>query len=260
MVNIDYQPTTLSSGWNNSALVPKGIILHSTAWPGKDAQSIRDYFNAPNRGASIHAAVDDKTIIQCMPWTKKAGHVGSGSKGTMNSTHIGVEMCEPSGLTYNSGGWAIISYDPDPEYFPKVWKNAVELFAYLCKEFGLDPLADGVILSHAEAHARGYGDNHGDTAHWFKWENKTMDDFRQAVNAELNKEDDEMSYEQFKEYMNKYMNEAVVSDPSTWAAESCKKAVDAGIVQGDGTGAYNWQKPLTREAYIVMQDRAGLLD
>lgn len=259
MTEIEYQPTTLSNGWNNSALVPQGIILHSTAWPGMDAQQIRDYFNAPNRGASIHAAVDDARIIQCLPWTKRAGHVGRGANGTMNNTHIGVEMCEPAGLTYNQYGSVITDYEPDPEYFPKVWRNAVELFAYLCREFGLDPMQDGVILSHAEAHARGYGDNHGDTAHWFRWENVTMDDFRQAVYAAMNGEDESVSYEQFKEYMDRYLAEAVVSEPSEWAEEACRKAVDAGIVKGDGNGAYNWQKPLTREAYFVMQDRAGLL-
>ncbi len=258
-MNIEVEYTIKSDGWNNSALTPQGLILHSTAWPGKDAQYIRDYFDAPGRGASIHAAVDDKRIIQCLPWNKKAGHVGRGSLGTMNSTHIGVEMCEPAGLTYNSAGSAIVKYDPDPAYFPLVWKNAVWLFAKLCTEFGLDPMKDGVILSHAEAHARGYGDNHADTAHWFRWENVTMDDFRAAVRDALGEEDEEMTYEQFTEYMNRYMAEAVTSEPSAWAREAAEKAVEKGIVQGDGNGAYNWQRPLTREAYVVMQERAGLL-
>lgn len=257
---IEVSYTTKSDGWNNGFIVPKGIVLHSTAWPGKDARYIRDYFDAPNRGASIHAAVDDRRAVQCLPWTKKAGHVGRGSRGTLNSTHIGVEMCEPSGLVYDSSGSIIVRYEPAPGYFQKVWKNAAALFAMLCRRFGLDPMGDGVILSHAEAHARGYGDNHADTAHWFRWEGVTMDDFRAAVRDMKGEEaEEEMSYEQFVEYMDRYMSEAVKDEPDAWAKEAAEKAVARGIVQGDGSGAFNWHKPLTREAYVVMQDRAGLL-
>lgn len=73
------------------------------------------------------------------------------------------------------------------------------------------------------------------------------------------KEDTDVTYEKFLEYMEKYLNEAVKSDPSTWAKASCEKAIAKGVMKGDGQGAYNFQKPLTREAYLVMQDRAGLL-
>ena len=72
-------------------------------------------------------------------------------------------------------------------------------------------------------------------------------------------EDEDMSYEQFCAYMEKYMSEAVVSEPSSWAKASCDKAIAKGVILGNGKGAYNWQLPLTREAYLVMQDRAGLL-
>ena len=32
----------------------------------------------------------------------------------------------------------------------KTYEAAVELFAYLCKLYGLNPTADGVIISHRE--------------------------------------------------------------------------------------------------------------
>ena len=44
----------------------------------------------------------------------------------------------------------------------------LELFAMLCKKFGLDPLADGVVISHREGHARGIATNHGDPEHLWK--------------------------------------------------------------------------------------------
>lgn len=80
-----------------------------------------------------------------------------------------------------------------------------------------------------------------------------------VVKPEHNEEDDDMTYEKFCEYMDKYMSEAVISEPSSWAKASCDKAIAKGIILGNGKGAYNWQKPLTREAYLVMQDRQGLL-
>lgn len=256
MIDISYQPSTRSSGWYNGAFVPKGLVLHSTAWPGMNAQAIHDYFNAPNRGASIHAAVDDTQVVQCFPWNKIAGHVG----GSFNYSHIGVEMCEPKGLVYNDKGSVIVSYNPPEGYFKAVYSNAVELFAQLCKQYNFDPLKDGVIVSHAEAYRRGVGSNHGDPEHWFRLEGVTMDDFRQAVNKKLHEsEDEEMSYEQWKEYMNRYMSEPEGGGPSSWAAESCQKAIDKGILQGDGKGNYSFQKPLTREGYLVMQDRQGQL-
>ena len=245
----------------NGSLAPKGLILHSTAMPGYDAEAIYNNFNRSGRGASIHGAIDNNKFIQMMPFTQKAGHVGSGKNGTYNSTHIGIELCEPTGLTYNSNGSVITKYAPPGGYFKAVWEKAVYVFAALCKEYGLDPAKDGVILSHAEAHARGYGDNHADTAHWFKWENVTMDDFRRAVADRMSgtEDEEEMTYEKFCEYMEQYMSEAVTSEPSAWAKEACEKAIEKGVMKGNGQGAYNYQRPLTREAYIVMQERAGLL-
>ena len=261
MVDIEYMPATNADVWKeNRTITVQGLVLHSTAMPGKDAYAIQKNFNVPNRGASIQACVDDKRVVQLLPWNKRAGHVGAGSKGSFNNSHIGVEMCEPSGLVYNSIGNKIVTYNPPKDYFENIWNNAVDLFAYLCKQYNLDPLGKNVIVSHAEAHALGYGDNHADTGHWFVWENKTMDDFRKAVYNRMNGVDeDDMTYEKFKEYMDRYMAEAVVSDPSSWAKDACEKAVAKGIMKGDGTGAYNFQKPLTREAYLVMQDRQGLL-
>lgn len=250
--------------YNGAITGPRGLIVHSTAWPGYDADAIFDDFNRPKRGASIHGAIDDKKFIQMMPFSRQAGHVGSGSRGTLNTSFLGIEICEPSGIKYNKSGSAIISYDPPAGYFEAVRDKAVELYAYLCGVYNIDPLrhdAGGGILGHYEAHALGYGDNHADPQHWWELrEGYTMDDFRRDVYNRLNdKEDDEMSYEQFKEYMERYMSEAVVSEPSAWAKEACDKAVEKGIMKGNGQGAYNFQRPLTREAYIVMQDRAGLL-
>ena len=69
----------------------------------------------------------------------------------------------------------------------RTYEAAVELFAYLCKMYSLDPLADGVILSHSEGHSRGISSNHADPEHLWNGLSMgyTMDGFRKAVKAAM---------------------------------------------------------------------------
>lgn len=112
----------------------------------------------------------DGTIAtyQTLPWDIKGWHAG----GSANSKgYIGFEICE-DGLT-------------DKAYFNQVYRDAVELTAMLCKQYALDPLADGVVICHAEGYKRGIASNHGDVLHWFPKMGKSMDDFRSDVAAEM---------------------------------------------------------------------------
>ena len=69
----------------------------------------------------------------------------------------------------------------------RTYKAAVELFAMLCKQYGLNPLADGVIISHKEGHSRGIASNHGDPEHLWSQLGMgyTMDTFRKAVKSAM---------------------------------------------------------------------------
>ena len=184
---ISVQLWTKSDALKNGTLRPKGIMVHSTATPGVSAQEFHDRWDKPNVGASVHFFVDDQDIIQCLNLSKKAGHAG----GAANSTHIAFEMCEPKGLTYNASGSAITAYNPPAGYFAKIWDNAVWLCAYLCKEYGFDPMDKRVLLCHSEGHAQGIATNHADVMHWFPREGLDMDDFRAAVKALLEEPDPE---------------------------------------------------------------------
>src|SRR5699024_5237837 len=75
---------------------------------------------------------------QVLPWDYRGWHCGSGSEGSGNDTHISFEICEDD-LT-------------DANYFAAVYQEAVELCAYLCKEYGL--MAEDVIC-HSEGFVRG---------------------------------------------------------------------------------------------------------
>ncbi len=161
----------------------KGLMLHSVGCPQQSAEVFVRNWNRPEASrACVHAFIDGNTgkVYQTLPWEHKAWHCG----GNANSTHIGVEMCEPSCIRYTGGASFSCS---DTEAALKVVKltydAAVELFAYLCKRFGLNPLESGVIISHKEGHDRGLASGHGDPEHLWKGTGcgYTMDGFRQAV-------------------------------------------------------------------------------
>ena len=124
---------------------------------------------------------------QCLPWNHRGWHGG----GTSNNTHIGVEMCEPDCITYTSGDKFTCSDLAKAKAMVKrTYESAVELFAARCKEFNLDPLADGVIVSHKEGHAKGIASGHSDPEHLWNGLGMgyTMDGFRKAVKAAMNDE------------------------------------------------------------------------
>ena len=167
-------------------ITPKGVMVHSTGANnpnlkryvnpddgllGKNAYN--NHWNRPNVGASVHAFIGklkDGSIAtyQVLPFNYKSGHCGKSA----NSTHISFEICEDN--------------LKDAEYFKKVYQEAVEFTAYLCKEYKLDPMKDGVVICHSEGYKRGIASNHGDVMHWFPKHGKSMDTFRADVKDLLN--------------------------------------------------------------------------
>lgn len=169
----------------------KGLMLHSVGCSQPKASVFINSWNkASYNNACVHAFIDgnDATIYQTLPWNHRGWHCGSGSKGSGNNTHIGVEMCEPACIKYTGGSSFTCSDLATARAVAKrTYEAAVELFAYLCKKYGLNPTADGVIISHKEGHSRGIASNHGDPEHLWKGlgMSYTMNTFRQAVKAAM---------------------------------------------------------------------------
>ena len=95
---------------------------------------------------------------------------------------------EPACIKYTSGSnFTCSDTDTAKAVVKRTYEAAVELFAFLCKEYGLNPLEDGVIISHREGHARGIASNHGDPEHLWNGLKMgyTMDGFRKAVAAAM---------------------------------------------------------------------------
>ena len=168
----------------------KGLMLHSVGCPQPNATVFIKNWNSESYDrACVHGFIDgnDGTVNQTLPWNHRGWHGG----GSSNNTHIGVEMCEPACIKYTGGATFTCSDTATANAVAKrTYEAAVELFAFLCKKYRLDPTADGVIVSHAEGYKRGIASNHGDPEHLWKQLNTgyTMDGFRKAVKAAMGKD------------------------------------------------------------------------
>ena len=235
-------------------IAPKGVMVHSTGAnnpnvaryvPGDDELGRNQYDNhwdRPGMTKCVHAFVGRFAgggvgTVQTLPWNWRGWHAG----GAANNTHIGFEICE-DGLD-------------DPDYFAAVYQEAVELTACLCKKFGLDPLADGVVICHQEGYQRGIASNHADVLHWFPRFGRSMDDFRADVAREM---EDKMTQEQFNAMLKSALTEeraAVNQQPAAgWAQAVWEKATAAGVFDGSRPNA-----PLTRQEAALVLDRLGLI-
>ena len=160
----------------------KGLMIHSIGCPQPKASVIMNNWNKPGASACVHAIIDgnDGTVYQTLPWNHRGWHGG----GSSNNTHIGVEMCEPSTIKYTTGAnFTDSNPTKTKEVVDRTYKVAVELFAFLCKEYKLDPLKD--IVGHAEGHAKGIASNHGDPDHLWKKFGYSMSGFRADVKAAM---------------------------------------------------------------------------
>ncbi len=162
----------------------KGLMIHSVGCPQPKASAFINNWNKSDAGACVHAIVEPGgDVYQLLPWDHRGWHCGGGGNGT----HIGVEMTEPSTIRYTGGAnWTETGDGSNTKsHVLATYKYAVELFAYLCQMYKLDPLADGVIISHSEGCRRGIASNHGDVEHIWKKFGLTMGQFRKDIQAAM---------------------------------------------------------------------------
>ena len=216
-------------------LTPHGIMLHSVGCAQPSAAVFARSFNQYQPGGQsvcVHAfAQADGTVYQTLPWEMRGWHCG----GSANSTHIGVEMTEPSaGMTYAEAA----------EQIAGTYNTAVELFAALCKQYGLDPAQDGVIIGHAEGHRRGVASNHADPELLWRQYGMgyTMDGFRADVAATMDKNDNEED-----DSMVRYDS---IDDVPGWAQDTVRALMDAGALQGDDQGRLDLSLDMIRGMVI----------
>ena len=172
-------------------ITPVGIVLHSTGANNPNLKRYVDYpselgknwynnhWNNPSTKIGeqcVHSFIGyDKhnkvRVANILPYNYACWGCGRGKHGSYNynpTGHIQIELCEDD-LTNET-------------YFNAVFSTAAEYCAMLCKQFNLHP---ATIVSHAEAHKKGYASNHADCDHWLAIHGKTMGQFRKLVESML---------------------------------------------------------------------------
>ena len=233
---------------------PIGAVLHSIGCPQPNALVLAKGWNVPNKPVAVHAVLQaDGTVYQCLPWNFRGWHVG----GEANNTHIGVEMTEPNCIWYNENdGYKLYIKDRGKAiiHVRKTYAVAVELFAMLAKQYGWNPETD--IMSHAEAHARGLGSNHGDPEHLWRGLGLpyTMDTFRADVAKKMTEtEETEMRYHTLADLKKD-------ASAEKYYLPTVEKLMGKGILNGKGGEGDNTILDLGEDAIrvLVTLDRAGV--
>lgn len=215
------------------------LVLHSVGCPQPSAAVFARQWQTARYFA--HAVLQaDGTVYQVAPWDCRLMHVG-----TANAYSIGVEMTEPDCIRYTGGATFVCSnWARAAAQVTGTYNTAVELFAQLCAQFGLDPNKD--IISHAEASAMGIGTDHVDPEHLWRQLGMgyTMDGFRadvaEAMAAKNTVEEDEDDMVRYN----------TIEDVPDWAQDTVRALMDAGALQGDEHGCIDLSRDMIRGMVI----------
>ena len=225
-------------------LTPRGIMLHSIGVPQPNAAVMARGYNQyqpGGRSVCVHGFIQrDGTYYQTLPYNLRAWHCG----GSANGTHIGIEMTEPASIVYTGGAsWRDLDPAATEAHVRGTYAAAVELFAQLCTQYALDPLEDGVIISHAEGAARGIASAHADPTHLWRAFGLTMDGFRADVAEAMNENDNEEDEDAMVRYNS-------IEEVPSWAQDTVRALMDAGALQGDDQGRLDLSLDMIRGMVI----------
>ena len=199
------------------------IVVHYTANKGDTAQNNLDYFARTKTGTSAHYFVDENEVCQSVQDTDVAWHCGSKNPRhpyCRNANSIGVEMC-------NSVGGV-----------PEAVRDRTAAFVrQKMKEYGID---SSHVLRHYDVTGKRcpapWVDN---PAEWMEFK-------------KMLEEDDDMSYEQFEQYMNRYLTERNAKPADDWAKPYIQEAIDAGAMTDVGGTIERPQGFITRQEMAVV--------
>ena len=199
------------------------IVVHYTANSGDTAQNNLDYFARTKTGTSAHYFVDENEVCQSVQDTDVAWHCGSKNPRhpyCRNANSIGIEMC-------NSVGGV-----------PEAVRDRTAAFVrQKMKEYGID---SSHVLRHYDVTGKRcpapWVDN---PAEWME--------FKKMLEG-----DDDMSYEQFEQYMNRYLTERNAKPADDWAKPYIQDAIDAGAMTDVGGTIECPQGFITRQEIAVV--------
>lgn len=237
---------------------PRGLMLHSVGCAQPKASVFLSGWDKPDYDrACVHAFIDGKTgtVYQTLPWNFRGWHCG----GPANETHVGVELCESDAIRYlGANRFEIINQKTALADCARSYAAAVELFAFLCLRYDLDPRT--AILSHKEGAATGLASDHGDPEHYWSGlgTGHTMDGFRADVAAAMTEispaaADPEAGTESSDPAEPGAAGEALPFPDvpaEAWYADALRWAVEKRIVL-PGDAPFRPDAPLTKAAAVV---------
>lgn len=199
------------------------IVVHYTANTGDTAQNNLDYFARAKTGTSAHYFVDENEVCQSVQDTDVAWHCGSKNPRhpyCRNANSIGIEMCNSVGSV------------------PEAVRDRTAAFVrQKMKEYGID---SSHVLRHYDVTGKRcpapWVDN---PAEWMEFK-------------KMLEEDDDMSYEQFEQYMNRYLTERNAKPADDWAKPYIQDAIDAGAMTDVGGTIERPQGFITRQEMAVV--------
>jgi len=143
----------------------RGVVIHYVGNPGTTAQANRNYFEGLSAGtdgvyASAHFIVGlDGKVIQCVPLTEE-----SYASNSRNGDTVAVEVCHP---------------DETGQFSDTTYARTVELTAWLCREFRLNPVKD--VIRHYDVTGK-------ECPKYYVEHPEAWEQFRTDVKAELERQ------------------------------------------------------------------------
>jgi len=190
---------------SHQTLTPIGMVCHETATPNATDEAEQSYFNNNNIKASVHGFIDYDSITQTLDWFE----VCWGAGYTANHNFIQIELCH---------------FDEDDK-FTEIWNRGVWLFAWVfINILKITTITTDNLMSHAEVSAKWRETDHTDPNQYFEDHNKTMDDFRNAVQEEINNQ----------------LNGGI--EVQQWMIDILNKAKNYGLISGDHNPTDNASK------------------
>ena len=148
-----------------------GVVIHYVGNPGTTAHANRNYFESlasglENTYASSHFIVGlEGEVIQCVPLTEIAY-----ASNTRNGDTVSIEVCHP---------------DETGEFSPVTYARTVELTAWLCRAFELDPETD--VIRHYDVTGK-------ECPRYYVEHPEAWDDFRADVASEMKRQNEAEKY------------------------------------------------------------------
>ena len=102
------------------SMSPQYITIHNTSNSASADAEVR-YMISNNNQVSYHVCVDEREVIQAIPFNRNAWHAGDGASGTGNRKSIGIEIARSTG---------------DANLFEQAERNCAAYVAKLLKERG----------------------------------------------------------------------------------------------------------------------------